>query len=191
MIDENIIEQFSDGIRMLMLCQRNKEGRDTNKTDRASTRKISKNKEEFYEILSEFKKLKEESSEPLRIYSCVNRRDLDKAIREFKREQLDADYYDKDSRNQFYFDIRNRWISCLMQPNCRTETFFLIDIDNVQGETTDISLVERHLERLKVEVVAKYLTKNGVHIITKPFNPNQFHSEFGEIKKDALLLLDF
>lgn len=190
MINRATIEQFSEGIRMLMLCQRNKEGRETNKTDRASIRKISTNKEEFFKIFADFQDIKSKSDKPLRIYSCVNRRNIKKAIMNFKREQLEADFYDEASRNNFYFDIRNRWISCLMQQNARAETLFLIDIDNIIGNK-DVSLVEKHLSELKVEVICKYETKNGVHIITKPFNPNLFNNEFGEIKKDALLLLDF
>lgn len=188
-----IIEQFSDGIRMLMVCQRNKEGRPTNKTDRASRRKISKNSKEFFEILEEFKNIKEESMEkyriPMRIYSCVNKRDIKKAIRNFKQEQLDADYYDEESKYGFYFDIKNRWLSSLMKQNCRTETQFLIDVD--KPELYSIFKVINHLEEIGVEIIVSYETKNGYHIITKPFNPNLFNSEFGEIKKDALLLLDY
>jgi len=190
-MNKEIIEQFSDGIRMIMLCQRNKEGRDTNKTDRASYRKISTNKDEFFKILEEFQIIKNESDVPMRIYSCVNKRDIRKAIMDFKREQLEADYYDEQSRNNFYFDVKNRWISSLMKQNARAETLFLIDIDNIVGNTRDISYVEKHLKDLNVEIITKYETKNGVHIITKPFNPNLFDSRFGEIKKDALLLLDF
>jgi hypothetical protein len=52
-------------------------------------------------------------------------------------------------------------------------------------------LAEKQLSELKVEIVAKYQTKNGTHLITKPFNPNLFNGEFGEIKKDALMLLDY
>lgn len=185
---KEIIEQFSDGIRMLMLCQRNKEGRETNKTDRASVRKISTNKEEFLKIFAEFQEIKNKSDQPLRIYSSVNRRDINKAIMNFKREQLEADFYDEVNRNNFYYDIKNRWISCLMQQNARAETLFLIDID---GAWDDISFVKEHLLEIKVEVVCMYKTKNGLHVITKPFNPNLFNNEFGEIKKDALLLLDF
>ena len=111
------IEKFSDGIRMLMLCYRNKEGGEN--SDKHNVRKISRNKEEFFEIFREFQKIKESSQEPLRIYSCVNCRNIEKAIMNFKREQLEADYYDKDSRDNFYFDIKNRWISSLMKPNAR------------------------------------------------------------------------
>lgn len=193
-MDTKIIEQFSDGVRMIMICQRNKEGRDTNKTDRASHRKISTNKDEFFQILQEFREIKAKSDKELRIYSCVNRRDIRKGIMNFKREQLEADYYDETSRNNFYFDIKNRWISSLMKQNARAETLFLIDIDNIIFHNTDkfhIELVEQHLKEIRVEIIVKYPTKNGVHIVTKPFNPNLFQNEFGEIKKDALLLLSY
>lgn len=191
MLNQEILEQFSDGVRMLMLCRRNKEGKETNKTDRANLRRITTNSEEFFKVLKEFQDIKNKSEESLRIYSCVNKRDINKAIRNFKYEQLEADYYDEDSRNNFYLDIKNRWISSLMKQNCRIETLFLIDIDDIIGETKDISLVEKHLKEIGVEIVSKYQTKNGVHVITKPFNPNLFNSEFGEIKKDGLLLIDF
>ena len=108
----------------------------------------------------------------------------------FKREQLEADFYDETNRNNFYFDIRNRWISSLMQQNARVETLFLIDIDNIIGNK-NISYIEKHLSTIEAEIICKYETKNGIHLITKPFNPNLFNNEFGEIKKDALLLLDF
>ena len=188
-MNKEIIEQFSDGIRMIMLCQRNKEGRETNKTDRASIRKISANKEEFFQILKKFQEIKKNSDKPLRIYSCVNRRDIKKAIRNFKFEQLNADYYDEKSRNGFYFDIKNRWISSLMKQNAKAETLFLIDID--EKEENSFEMAKKELEKIKVEIVTEYPTKNGTHIITKPFNPNLFNNKFGEIKKDGLLLLEF
>ena len=129
----------------------------------------------------------------MRIYSCVNKRNLEKTIREFKHRQLDADYYDTVSRYGFYLDVKNQWVSSLMKHNSRAETKFLIDIDNIETdkENIDISIIENHLKEIKAEVILKYPTKNGIHIITEPFNPNLFNNEFGEIKKDALLLLDY
>ena len=188
-MNKKIAERFSDGIRMIMLCQRNKEGRPTNKTDRASYRRISRNSEEFFKILKEFQIMKEESSEPLRIYSCVNKRDINKAIRNFKEEQLAADYFDEEHKYGFYFDIKNRWLSSLMKQNCRTETQFLIDID--EPKLYSLDTVKNHLKEIGAEIIESYETKNGYHVITKAFNPNLFNSEFGEIKKDALLLLDY
>ena len=180
---------FTDGVRVLMLIYRNKEGG----KDRVSRRKIVINREEFEEVLTEFLEIKKLSVAPLRIYCSVNRRDLEKGIREFKRLQLEADYYDEKSRHSFYTDIRNRFMSALMKPGSRAETYFLIDIDDIikTKKDWDISIVEKHLEEIGVRVILQYPTKNGVHIITEPFNPSKWNSEFGTIKKDALLLLDF
>ena len=78
-----------------------------------------------------------------------------------------------------------------MNPSSRAETKFLIDIDNVFGDRTDISVIDKHLEKTGVKVLLTYPTKNGWHFITDPFNPNLWNSDFGDIKKDSLLLLDY
>ena len=80
-----------------------------------------------------------------------------------------------------------------MKPNARAETKFLIDIDNVVITDTETypDEVIKHLKDIKVKIFMVYRTKNGFHIITEPFNPNLFNYEFGEIKKDGLLLLSY
>jgi len=187
------LDNFMDGYRLIMLTQRSKEGGKVNKPDRVAKKKISSNKEEFLKIFNEFKEIKYKSDKQLRIYSSVNKRDINKGIREFKYRQLENDYYDEDSKDKFYLDIKNRWISCLMKPSSRAETRFLIDIDNIikKSENWDISIIKKHLEDIKVKVLLQYPTKSGIHIITEPFNPNLWNSDYGEIKKDALLLLDY
>ena len=186
---EKLVEMFSDGLRMIMIVQRNKEGGKSNEPQRYAKKKITRNKEEFYQVLEEFKEIKEESEEPLRIYSCLNRRDINKAIREFKKRQLDNDYSDQTSREAFYHDIKNRWISCFMKPSSREETLFLIDID--EPEKNSLEMTKKHLEEIGVEIITDYETKNGYHLITSPFNQSLFDGKFGELKKDALLLLDY
>jgi len=185
---KEIFKDFMDGYRFIMLVHRNKEGGKSNRLQKNGIKRITKNREEFIEVLEKLQKLKAESNVPMRIYSCVNARDIEKTIREFKRRQLDADYYDVDSKHGFYLDIKNQWISSLMKPSSRAETKFLIDIDDIIFHST---MVENHLKEIGVKTILQYPTKNGTHIITEPFNPNDFNSEFGEIKKDGLLLLDF
>ena len=147
----------------------------------------------FYneQLVQSFLEIKNNTQDLLRIYSCLNKRDIKKAIRGFKFKQLEADYYDEDSKNNFYLDIKNRWTSAIMKPASRAETRFLIDIDDIIGDKSDISFVDQYLEDIKVKVLLKYPTKNGWHIITEPFNPALWNGNFGEIKKDALLLLDY
>ena len=185
---KNIMDKFSnftDGVRMIMLTQRSKEGGKVTNPDKVSRRKISMNRQEFQEILEEFIKIKEKSSLPLRIYSSINARDFEKGIREFKRQQLEADYYDEENKHRFYSDIKNRFLSSLMKPNSRKETRFLIDIDEIDDE----NWIRRILTFIGAKNLLEYKTKNGKHIITEPFNPSLALGI--EVKKDALLLLDY
>lgn len=188
---QEIIEKFSDGVRLIMLTQRSKEGGKVTRPDRVAKKRITTNGADFLKAFEEFKLEKDNAwgmtKLPLRIYSSVNQRDLQKGIREFKMRQLEADYYDPKSRDEFYLDVKNRWISCLMKPSSRLETKFLIDIDDKAGLQNALEFIA-----LKgIEIIAQYETKNGHHIITQPFNPSNWDSELGEIHKDGLMLLDF
>ncbi len=188
-----IPQSFKKGLRLIMLIQRGKEGGKSNKPDRVSIRKLSSNEIEFNEIVEEFEKIKENTNKELRIYSCMNKRDINKAIHEFKKLQLDAEYWDSESRNRFYLDIKNRWISCMMKPNSRAESFFLIDIDEKNEEI--ISQIKDKLTRLptspQTTIIFEYQTKNGYHLITTSFNPSLFKFDNVEIKKDGMLLLEY
>jgi len=182
---DNIMDNFynfTDGVRLLLLIHRGKEGGQNR--DRKHKKKISKNRENFREILISYLEIMKTSDIPYRIYSCVNARNIDKAIREFKRVQLDADYYDTDSKQDFYIDINNRWISSLMKPKSRDETSFLIDVD----EGDDLKEILDELIHITRNYF-KYKTKNGWHIITQPFNPALL--TIIKVKKDGLLLLKY
>ena len=181
-----ILEKFGnfniiDGYRMLMLIDRNKCGKDRN--NKKCIRRISKDREEFIEILQEFLDIKKEGE---RIYSCVNERDINKAIRIFKQNQLDADYYDEVSRNSFYLDIKNRWISTLMRPQAKKTSYFLLDIDT--KDKTELDDVKKMLCKISSDYI-RYETKNGYHFICPPFNPELLSGI--DIKKDGMLLLDY
>ena len=183
---EKILDKFENfditsGYRMLMLIDRNKCGTDRNQ--KRSIRRISKNKEEFIEILQDFLDIKKDGE---RIYSCVNERDINKAIRIFKQNQLDADYYDEENKNSFYLDIKNRWISSIMKPQSKKESWFLIDIDT--KEKKEVYEVVSFLGKFTRNFI-KYETKNGYHIICPPFNPQLLQEV--DIKKDGMLLLDY
>ncbi len=181
---EKILNKFesfniTSGYRMMMLIDRTKGGNERNR----SIRKISKNKEEFVKNLEFFLNLKKPQE---RIYSCVNERDINKAIKIFKQSQLDADYYDEESRNSFYLDIKNRWISSLMKPQARKRNSFLIDIDT--KDKIEVDRIIYDLGKITKNYI-KYETKNGWHIICSPFNPSLLKNV--DVKKDSLLLLDY
>lgn len=184
MKSEQIMNKFKDftyGFRILILTHRGKEGGPGRDRLGKNQRKISRNPEEFKNALDFLLSKKEKD---LRIYSSVNARDFNKAVRNFKYKMLEADYYDQDSKERFYIDIKNRFIGALAEPTSRAETKFLIDIDKEDDEKK----IREELKAENVEILFEYPTKNGKHIITKPFNSNKVKAE---IKKDAMILLDF
>lgn len=174
---------FAGGVRCLFLIHRNKEGGETNNTK--VKKYVTKNPKEFFEKVGIMLEMKRDSGLPYRIYSCVNARNMEKAIRQFKYEQLEADYYDEEQRHNFYFDIQNRWIGCLMQPKQKGESLFMFDVDNVDNSEA--------LKALSgVDIVKAYRTKNGWHIVTTPFNHTLITlPKDTELKTDSLLLLAY
>ena len=126
-------EDFRNGIMVLMLIHRKKEG-GNDRANKNIYKRISTNEEEFELMKNELIEIKNNNKDiPYRLYATVNDRDINKAIRIFKQEMLDADYYDEESRNSFYIDIKNRWFSCLMKPQASAGKAFLIDVDRNEG----------------------------------------------------------
>jgi len=158
-------KQFKEGVRILMLTLRSKEGGKVNMPDRVAKKIVSRNAEEFDQALEKLSALR---IEPERIYATVEERDLNKGIRIFKERQLEADYYDPDSHFSFYVDIWNRWISSLQSPKARANTLFLVDID----EEDDEELIRKEIKENELKIIHEYNTKNGEHLILYPFNPN-------------------
>lgn len=113
---KDIIEKFknnSDGIRVVLLIHRSKEGGANNKFKGHLKKIITTNSNEFFETVKELKEIKDNSKDELRIYASCNNRDLNKAVRLFKEQQLATDYDPEDKTKSFYLDIKNRFISCL------------------------------------------------------------------------------
>jgi len=123
-------QQFKQGIRILILMIRGKDGGHC-QPDHSAKKMISNNESEFNQC---FEKLSSMRKENERIYFTTDKRDINKAIRLFKQRQLDADYFDDESKKSFYIDIWNRWIGCLQNPSCRAETLFLVDIDDGEDD---------------------------------------------------------
>ncbi len=171
---------FKDGVRGVMLLHRNKDGCKGN-AQRKSIKMITRNKDEWDEIVFHFKFLQECSEyHDFRIYSSVNSRSMTKAIHEFKRRQLHSDYENMEDNHDFYIDVQNRFFSCLMNPSARTTTYFLFDCDTIKQYTETLEKIPKEF------LMLDYPTKNGRHIITHPFNPTGLNLD---IKKDDLLFI--
>jgi len=178
--------RFTQGCRTLFLLHRTKEGA-ASQAEGEQKKMIVQNEYEFKEALCTLLELKHQSNNELRIYSSVNSRNMEKAIRKFKFSMLESDYYDEENRLNFYLDIKNRFFSSLMNPESRKTSYFLIDCDSeaqTQAALTKCAELNIHIHQV-------YGTKNGTHIITAPFNQALFQIPEIEIHKDGLLLLKY
>lgn len=175
-----IPDEFKEGVRILMLTLRSKEGGKVNKPDRVAKKMVSRNKDDFNK---KFAELLVERKGDERIYSTVDARDIEKAIRMFKERQLESDYYDTESRHGFYFDVFNRWISSLQSPRAQVGTLFMVDIDDEKNEYEPIM---KEIKENGIGIVYDYPTKNGRHLVLKPFNPALV--KFTVLKNHMLLL---
>lgn len=187
---KELFSPLSDGIRVVLLIHRSKEGGFNNTHKRHLKKIITTNSEEFFNTISELKEIMDNDSRTLRIYATVNSCDLNKAIRLFKHRQLDRDYETIELRNKFYLDVKNQFISCLMDDSCRETKNFLFDLDECDRR----SYVQIY-ERLKkhTDIIITYPTKNGYHIITKPFEYPKLNDDdlIKTMKGHQLMLIDF
>lgn len=172
-------ESFKSGYRGILLIHRNKDGCKGN-AQRKSLKKISSTAQQWEEIVLQFRHIQKNSHQGFRIYSSVNARNMQKAVHEFKRRQLEFDYGNNQELDEFYRDIDNRFFSCLMNPSCRAESNFLVDCDTEKEY--------RHVKQNLNDdmILVDYPTKNGRHIISKPFNPNEV---LLDAKKDDLIYI--
>ena len=177
----SIPEIFTDGYRGVLLLKRNKDGEEGN-AQRKAIKTITRNSKNWKETIKELYELQQTSFQGYRIYSSINRRDITKAIQEFKRRQLENDFGNLYEFESFYCDIKNRFFSCLMNPSSRDQNNFLIDCDS-QEEYANAELQLRNTGL----ILFQYATKNGWHIITRPFNPNDYGNM--KIKKDELMYI--
>lgn len=172
-------DSFKEGIRGIVLLHRNKDGCIGN-AQRKSIKKISRGVDEWTEIVQNFRELQQNSYPGHRIYASVNLRDMHKAIHEFRKRELEANYFEEPFRDWFYIDVMNNFFSCLMNPSARNTSYFLVDCDSAE----EYNHAKIHLPNELI--IHEYRTKNGHHIITHPYNPNEIKVP---AKKDELLYI--
>lgn len=180
-------EEFSDGLRVILLIHRSKDG--ATHSSRHERMMFTRNKEEFKETLAFL--LEERTKHPLqnlRVYSTVNQRNLQKAIRAFKIDQLEMDYQNEQVQSDFYTAIKSRFASCLMRPTSKKTSYFVFDIDNPMTLDEALGIIDR--SGFSDTIVKQYGTKNGWHIVTLPFNHTKLEKEI-PFHRDGLLLLKF
>lgn len=177
---------LTGGTRYICLLHRQKDGGATNEPKRRGGYYITHSEEEFYNALVRLLTLKIVASKPYRLYASVNPRNMLKAEKQFKMDMLTSDFAGGDNHELFWKHLGGKWRAALMAPGSRQSSLFLIDCDG-EGDVTAPALI--WLANHDVQILKQYATPNGWHIITEPFNPNDFKIPNCEIKKDALMLL--
>ncbi len=185
----DVFDGFTDGLRMLMLMQRAKDGGAQDDDDkRAFATAFTYNTSEFRVKLREFLLLQYLYPRS-RIYSSVNARVLRKVTRIIERDLLDSHYQEEVAACNMRKKIIARPRHWVMQPSCAETSYFLIDVDSVPGKDMCGEAL-KEAANIGVDILLTYPTKNGWHIITKPFNPNLW-THTSNIKKDGMLLLSY
>lgn len=179
---------YKDGIRVQMLINRGI-GNSHKGSKRWVNKLISSNPVQFDENVERLKTQMAFLGDPkIRLYSCVNPRKFDKAIKMFHHKLIDI--CDDEEKFRFFLDIRAKFVSCLMQQENRAESNFLLDFDDGMGVIDP--LMTYRLMDAGIQTIDAYSTPNGYHIITRPFNPEIIRETHNcEIKKDGLILLHY
>ena len=123
------------------------------------------------------------------IYITYNPRSLVKALKLFRMRMLDWEINTISSEDlsqclRHLKKLDREFISCLQKPEARSRKWhFLIDVDNLNK----LDLVREQIEKLELEVHAESKTKNGMHILVRPFNLQLWKPiENVELKRDGL-----
>jgi len=123
------------------------------------------------------------------VYITYNPRSLIKAIHLLKMRMIDWEHNAIISGNfSGYFmhlkKIDREFISCLQKPEARSRKWhFLIDVDDM----SKLDEVREQIDKLGLEVCGESRTKNGMHILVRPFNLQLWKPiENVEVKRDGI-----
>lgn len=176
--------EYTDGVRVLMLLDRSI-GNTNKGSKRWLNKLISTNPIEFHKCLIKLLSLQYYLNDHhIRLYSCLNSRKMDSAIKLFKHKQLDVV---NDNEYSFYKNINDSFCSCLMAPENRAYKLYMLDIDSEDTLEAD-SFIYQH----NIYIRNKFKSKKGWHYVVDPFNVLLAkNSKTFEVKNDALLLLNW
>lgn len=77
-----------------------------------------------------------------------------------------------------YEHLVSHWLSCLERKSARSRrNYYLVDVD-----TKDSELLQRMRDFLVVYEQLVVETRNGFHIIARPFDTQKFHAEFNSFR---------
>ena len=178
-------DMFKEGINVLMLIDRGVQN--SNKGSKRWINKIiTEDTDTWVNAAEKLIELQNHIGNPdVRLYSSINPRSMKKAIKTFQHKQLDLI---EDNEIIFYRRINDSFCSCLMQPENRARSLFLLDHDTREAIELNAFQVKNH----GIKMHYMYPTPNGWHAIMEPFNPELMEGMTKtELKKDALMLINW
>ncbi len=181
-----LMNHYSDGVRVQMLIDRSVGN--TNKGSKRWVNKlISRDIESYKKNVDKLLTQQQFIGDPnIRLYASVNSRKVTTAVRMLHHAMIDLppeDYVN------FYTNIHNKFVSCLMKPASRLSKYFIIDVDDPDffPELFISSIALAH----KIHTHHYYKTPGGWHIITNPFDIRLLaDTPKAELKTDGLILLN-
>ena len=168
---------FKSGTRILLLVNRNKDGT----SEKLTITRVSHDIETFDKKLLE---LYNSSNTGSRIYASASSRDLEKAVRRFKHNQLDADY--DANPLDFYKNLNARWVHALaLSESVDKQTkLWMFDCDTEEEYKECLQVLENF-----AIIEYKYRTKNGNHILVKPFNKKMLSTNVSRLLHENPMIL--
>jgi len=133
----------------------------------------------------------EAKPEDYSLYLSYNPRSVVKAVRLLKNRLADWEFELANGQQEEYFRKLRRFdrefISCLQKPESRSrKLFFLIDIDDA-GKLEEVKAL---LDKIGIKPEMIKETKNGYHILVKPFDLRKWVGmEKVELKRDGVFCI--
>lgn len=153
-------DTFTDGTRVLLLKARHKDG--TIGKERAIQR-VTHSSDDFRGKLTELYEMMRPGE---RIYATATPRCLKKAARLFGERMNTALHDPEPVRMHFYAELPNRWYSCLMKPESGLSgehRRWMWDCDDADTYKRVRAFAQ------SMDGFYEYQTKNGHHILVKPY----------------------
>lgn len=172
-----------NGIRVITCLRRNKDSGGTNEYKRHLIDKVSRNEEEWEEIVDQ---MLNEMPRDTRLYCSVNARNATKVSALICKKHLEVlSSNDKTNLEHLVSHPLQTGISALMTQETANERYFLWDCD-------DLKEIELAKELIGEALIADIPTKQGAHLISTPFNPEKMSClKNTTLKRDALYLIAY
>ena len=180
----NAASMFRDGMRVLQLVARNKDGAEGKRT----IHRVSRDGEHFAKLYAELRQILRPGE---RIYVTAAPRDVRRAAMGFAGLQAKAQFEWEDPM-RFYTHMGRYWVSCLMKsPSTKV---WMMDIDTDEDRKEIEAFLYRssrqHRDWWNGLKIAEIPSKSGSHLLMRPFNRNLVSRYIrGLIHQDPLVLL--